>query len=165
VSGVPAGPSFRVGPAARVRVDALLADSVVVGEDGKLDATGAGWNLLFAERVPTVHPRLGLGLLLRVAAGDGRASHELEVRLEDPAGAEIPLTLVPAGTDPGRRRLRASFAVDPPPPSVPLAEQVLAVGINVDAVPLERTGAYRFVVAVDGADAAVSDFAVVLRDP
>ena len=46
---------------------------------------------------------------------------------------------------------------------MPLGEQVLAAAINVDDVPLERAGAYRFVVAVDGADATVSEFAVMVR--
>ena len=156
--------AFRVERAAPVRVDVLLADSVAVGADGKLDAQGAGWNLLYTDAVPTVHPRFGLGLLLRVPAGQERA-HELELRLEDPAGAELPLALAPAGAEAGARRIRAAFALDPPPPGVPLGEQVLATGVNVDAVPLETAGVYRFVVAIDGADVAAAEFAVVVRAP
>lgn len=155
--------AFRVDRPPAVRVDTLLADAVAVGEDGKLDAHGAGWNLLYTDAVPTVHPRLGLGLLLRVPVGAEHASHQLEVRLEDPAGAELPLALAPAGSGPGDRRIRATFALDPPPAGVALAEQVLATGVNVEAVPLELAGAYRFVVAIDGADAAVAEFAVVVR--
>ena len=60
------------------------------------------------------------------------------MRLEDPAGAELPLALVPAGAEPGARRIRAAFSLDPPPAVLPLAEQILAIGVNVDAVPLER---------------------------
>ena len=154
---------LRAERAPPVRVDMLLADAVALREDGKLDAQGAGWNLLRADALPAVHPRIGLGLLLRVPAGDGSATHALEVRLEDPAGAELPLTLAPAGAGPGSRRIRASFAVDPPPPGAAMAEQMLAFALNVEAVPLEQAGAYRFVAAVDGRDVAVGEFAVVLR--
>jgi hypothetical protein len=145
-----------------VRVEAFLADSVSV-DGGKLHAQGAGWNLLLAETVPTVHGRLGLGLLFHVRASDTDA-HELEIRLEDPAGDEIPLIVAPPGAPAGDRRIGGSFALDPPPPGSPLDEQVIASGINVDGIPFELAGRHRFVVAVDGADAAEVAFAVVRRD-
>ena len=157
------GSGFRVERPAPVRVDAFLADSVSV-DDGKLHAQGAGWNLLYTDALPTVHGRLGLGLLLRVPLGQERALHELEVRLEDPAGAEIPLALAPPDADPGARRVRGTFALDPPPAGASLDEQILATGINVDAVPLELAGRHRFVVAIDGVDTTVAEFAVLRRE-
>ena len=118
-----------------VRVDAFLADSVAVDEGGKLHAHGAGWNLLYAASLPTVERRLGLGLLLRVPADAERSAHEIEVRLEDPAGAEIPLVPAPPGGEPDGR-VRGTFALDPPPAAAGLDEQLLAAAINVDEVPL-----------------------------
>ena len=158
------GSAFRIERPAPLRVDAILADSVAT-DGGKLHAQGAGWNLLYTDVLPSVHGRLGLGLLLHVPAGQERVRHELEVRLEDPAGGELPLVLAPAGAEPGARRIRAAFSLDPPPAGSPLGEQILATGVNVDAVPLELAGAYRFVIAIDGADTAVAEFAVVLREP
>ena len=55
------------------------------------------------------------------------------MRLEDPAGAELPLALVPAGGGAGDRRIRATFVLDPPPAGMPLGEQVLAAAVNVEA--------------------------------
>jgi hypothetical protein len=144
-----------------VRVEAFLADSVSV-DGGKLHTQGAGWNLLLAERIPTVHGRLGLALLMHVPAQDG-AEHRLEVRLEDPAGDEIPLVVAPPDAPPSDRRIGGSFTLDPSPDS-PLDEQLVASGINLDGIPFERTGRHRFVVAIDGADAAEVEFAVLPRE-
>ena len=148
---------------AGVRVDAFLADSVSV-DGGKLHTQGAGWNLLLTEAIPTIHGRLALALLFHVPVNDGGASHALEIRLEDPAGEEIPLIVAPPDAPPSERRIGGSFTLDPPPVDSPLEEQLFASGINVDGIPFELAGRHRFVVNVDGADAAEVLFAVVVRE-
>jgi len=138
-----------------VRVDAFLADAVLV-EDGRLHAQAAGWDVLYAGAIPTVVDRIGLGLLLRVASGATRVDHELEVRLEGPAGEELPI-----GQD--EPRLRGTFALDAPAAVAELEERTVAAGINFEAAPVTSAGRHRFVIAVDGVDVAAAPFAVVLR--
>ncbi len=129
-----------------IALDAFLADSVAAG-DGKLQAQGAGWNRIVAERLPTVHGRIGLGLVLRVPPELTGETHALEVRLEGPDG--VPM-----------QRIEGSFEVDPPPPGAPVGEEVFPVALNLDGVGFERAGVYSFVVAIDGADVRRVPFAV-----
>lgn len=151
----PQATAFRVDPPRRVRVDAFLADAVAV-QDGRLHAHAAGWDVLYAAAIPMVVARIGLGLLLRIPSGGAGVAHELEVRLEGPAGDELPLA-------PHAPRLRGTFALGPPPAGAVLDEQTLAAAINVEDAPLTDAGRHRFVIAVDGADVATAPFAVVLR--
>ena len=136
-----------------VRVDAFLADAVAV-DAGRLHAQAAGWDVVRAAALPFVLERIGLGLLLRVPAGGPRVAHELEVRLEGPAGEELPLA-------PDEARLRGTFALGASD-GAELPERTVAAGINVEDAPLTAAGRHRFVIAVDGTDVATVPFAVVL---
>jgi hypothetical protein len=129
-----------------IELDAFLADSVAAG-DGKLQAQGAGWNRLVAERLPTVHGRIGLGIVLRVPPELTGSEHALEVRLEGPDGVSM-------------QRIEGSFEVDPGPPTAPVGEELLPIALNVDGVRFERAGVYRFVIAIDGAEVRSVPFSV-----
>jgi hypothetical protein len=143
-----------------VGVDAFLADSVS-SDHGKLHAQGAGWNRIYAEALPTVHGRIGLALILRVPAERIGEPHELEVRLEAPDGTLVPLAVT---GDDAFDRIHGTFELDPPPPGAPVQEEeVFPVALNLDGVRLERPGGYRFVVAIDGADARAVPFGVAER--
>jgi hypothetical protein len=128
-----------------IGLDVLLADSVSAAE-GKLHAQGAGWNRVIAQRLPTVHGRIGLGIVLRVPSDQTGTEHAIEVRLEDPDGTAL-------------QRIGGSFRVDAPEHGAQ-DEEVLPVALNVDSVALEREGTYRFVIAIDGEDARAVPFAV-----
>jgi hypothetical protein len=128
-----------------IGLDVLLADSVSAA-DGKLHAQGAGWNRVIAQQLPTVHGRIGLGMVLRVPAAQTGAEHAIEVRLEDPDGTAL-------------ERISGTFRVDAPEHGAQ-DEEVLPVALNVDSVALEREGVYRFVIAIDGEDARAVPFAV-----
>jgi hypothetical protein len=147
----------------RIELDAFLADSVS-SDNGKLHAQGAGWNRIYAAELPTIHGRIGLALLLRIPAERTRAPHALEVRLEAPDGTLVPLGL--AGDDPSSAfdRIQGSFELDPPPPGAPVQdEELFAVALNLDGLRLEEAGTYRFVIAIDGADARAVPFGVALQ--
>jgi len=143
-----------------IAVDAFLADSVSAA-DGKLHAQGAGWNRIYAAAIPTVHGRIGLGLILRIPAASAADPHALEVRLQGPDGA--PVRLGQATEDPASAfdRIQGNLRLDPPPPGSPVQEEeVFPVALNFDGLPLERAGTYRFVVAIDGADVREIAFGV-----
>ncbi|MGI0156465.1 MAG: DUF6941 family protein, partial [Thermoplasmata archaeon] len=74
-----------------MEVDAFLADSVVSAE-GKLFAQGAGWSTLAVQALPARHPRIGMGIIVRVPYTATNSPHHQEVRFEDGDGSEIPLT-------------------------------------------------------------------------
>jgi hypothetical protein len=144
-----------------IGLDAFLADSVS-SEGGKLHAQGAGWNRIYAEVLPTVHGRIGLALLLRVPAERAGEPHELDVRLEAPDGSLLPLGL--ADEDSGFDRIHGTFQLDPPPPGAPVQEEeVFPIALNLDGLPLATAGTYRFMVAIDGADARAIPFGVGRR--
>src|SRR5947209_6584486 len=99
-----------------MRVASFLADSVVVAE-GKMYVQGAGWDQLGTSQIPSRHPRLGLGILIRVPYAETNQQHTFEMRIEDPDGKEITLGDAPPGTtsDGKIRRLGGQFAIGRPP--------------------------------------------------
>ena|SRR5205823_7899427 len=72
--------------AEQVTAEALLADSVVVAEH-KMYVQGGAWNTIFAQALPARHPRIGIGLVVRVpyALADNLAKR-FELTLEDEDG-------------------------------------------------------------------------------
>ena len=158
----PAGP--RVSAPAGVRVDAFVADSVaIVG--GKLHVEGAGWNHLLVRRLPAVRSRIGLALLLRLPTAEaGTRQHPLAIRLEAPDGRPIVLGYESADESSALDRVEGTFSVEAPIPESPLHEQILPLALNFDELTLEQAGAYRFVIAIDGADAKIVSFAVATAD-
>jgi len=134
-----------------MEIDAFLADTVDT-VNGKIYAHGAGWNMIFTGQVPTRHPRVGLGILIRVPYTATNQEHKLEIRLEDSDGELIPL-----GDDPGRpgeklTKFGTNFNVGRPPTLAPGEDQIVPLSMNIDGLVLERADKYHFVLEVDGAE-------------
>lgn len=134
-----------------MEIDAFLADSVDT-VNGKIYAHGAGWNVLYAHRIPTAHPRIGIGMLIRVPYTATDQPHELQIRLEDADGR--PIALGRDGPDPDAVRfgLTASFSVGRPPDLIPGDEQIVPLSVNLDGLVFEQATSYRFVLSIDGHD-------------
>jgi hypothetical protein len=135
-----------------VQVEAFLADSVASAE-GKLYVQGAGWNVINTAKVPTRHPRIGLGLIIRVPYTATNQMHKFELYLEDADGNELPLADAPPGTempDEKIRRLGGQFNVGRPPTLQPGDEQLVAMAINLDGLMFDRQDSYKFVIELDG---------------
>lgn len=146
-----------------MRAIAFLADSVAVAE-GKLYVQGAGWDAILTGALPTRHPRIGIGVLVRVPYGETNMPHQFELRIEDPDGKEVPLGDAPPGTTPdGKvRRLGGPLMVGRPPLLTAGDEQVVPIAANLDGLVFETSGTYRIVVSVDGQDAEVVPFRIGL---
>ena len=143
-----------------IAVDAFLADSVT-SEDGKLHAQGAGWNRILTPGLPTLHGRIGLGLVVRVPVAAAGAEHEIEVALHGPDGELVPLGVMAGDGDSPIESVTGTFSVDT---DGEVEEELLPVAINVDGLRLERAGVHRFVVTIDGAIVRSVPFAVAVRD-
>jgi hypothetical protein len=141
-----------------IAVDAFLADSVS-SEDGKLHAQGAGWNRILTPVLPTLHGRIGLGLVVRIPSAAAGAEHEIEVVLRGPDGEVVPLGLMAGDGDAPIESVTGTFSVDG---DGAVEEELLPVAINVDGLRLERAGVHRFVVRIDGATGRSVPFAVAV---
>ena len=130
-----------------VEVDAFLADSVVAAE-GKLYALGVGWNNITVPAIPFQQPRIGIGVLVRVPYTATNQQHSLVISLEDGDGNVLPLGDKPDG---GKvTEFSIDFNVGRPPTLAPGDEQVVPFALQIDSLPFEKLGPYRFAFAVDG---------------
>ena len=143
-----------------IAVDAFLADSVSC-EGGRLHAQGAGWNRILAPGLPTLHGRIGLGLVVRVPAAAAGAEHEIEVALHGPDGEPVPLGGMAGDGEAPIESVTGTFSVDT---DGAVEEELLPVAINVDGLRLDRAGVHRFVVSIDGSMVRSVPFAVAVRD-
>ncbi len=141
----------------RISVDALLADSVVVAE-GKLYVQGGGWNSLLTPMLPVRHPRLGIGLVMRIPYqfADNMPKH-FSLSLEDADG-----NLVPLGDGPGGKIsiIEGSFTVGRPAGVEPGSDQNLPLAANIDGLTFEKAGSYVFRFSVDGEEIKALPFRV-----
>src|SRR2546426_1788194 len=146
-------------------VEGFLADSVVVA-DGKLYVQGAGWNVIYTQALPMRHPRVGIGLVVRVAYTATNQVHNFTVRLEDQDGTEIGLAQPPPDTeapDGPVTRIQGQFNIGRPPFLRPGDEQLIPFAINFDGLEFERADRYSFVVEIDGEEAKRLPFRVELH--
>lgn len=143
-----------------MRVDAFLADTVDK-VNGKLYVLGAGWNVIVASRVPMRHPRIGIGLLIRVPYTETDTHHDLSVRLEDADGAILAVADHP--TDPAKKlhSLDHRFQIGRPAQLPPGAEQVVPMALNISGLGFADYGNYRFVVTIDSQESALLPIAVI----
>lgn len=135
-----------------MQIEAFLADSVASAE-GKLYVQGAGWNVINTVQVPARHPRIGIGLIIRVPYTATNQMHKFEIYLLDADGHELPLADAPPKTDVPDgtvRRLGGQFNVGRPPTLQPGDEQLVAMAINLDGLVFDRADSHRFVIELDG---------------
>lgn len=149
-----------------MEVQAVLADSVAAAE-GKLYIQGGGWNVVFAQAFPTRHPRIGLGILIRVPYHATNQNHRFEVRLEDTDGTVVPIGDAPPGetTDGKLYRVEGDFNMGRPPHLSAGDEQIIPIAANLDGLIFEGPGAFRFVIDIDGSEVAVLPFRVTHMPP
>jgi hypothetical protein len=137
----------------QISADALLADSVVVAE-GKLYVQGGGWNMLFTPVLPVRHPRIGLGLVMRIPyqLADNMPKR-FALSLEDADGNRVSLgEAPPSPSGPGAKvtTIEGSFTVGRPAGVEPGSDQYLPLAANIDGLMIERAGTYVFRFSVDG---------------
>jgi hypothetical protein len=136
-----------------VQVEAFLADTVQAA-GGKLSALGVGWTTISTGGLPARHDRIGVGVIVRLGAGEA-GSHRLELRLLEPDGSERQLGRTPDGTDIGT--LNAPFDVQG------TGERTATFALNLDGLVFEREGAYTVVIGLDGLEAKRLSFRVQAR--
>ena len=137
IAAVPAGPTearWRVTP---IGVDAFLADSVS-HEDGKLHAQGAGWNRILTPGLPTLQGRIGLGSCSACRRPRPGTEHTLEVGLQGPDGAAVPLGVVAGDGDSPIQSVTGTFSVD----TDGEVEEELAAGGDQRRRPPARAGGH-----------------------
>ena len=137
-----------------LEIDAFLADSVVVAE-GKLYVQGAGWDAIIAGTFPVRHPRLGVGVLLRVPWTATNQMHKFSVKIVDQDENKIVLGGAPAGSDipDGKvREIVGQFNLGRPPFLTQGDSQIVPIALNIDGIEFDMPNTYSVVVAVDDED-------------
>lgn len=115
---------------------AVVADYALVDQAGKISVMGI-FQHIWVQQFPAMHPRLHLVLRLkgkRTEIGD----HEVQIRLVDDQAVEV------LGGN-------GSVTFAEPPAGV---TEIEAAAILVFDVPFPHPGAYRFLIIVDGTEAA-----------
>jgi hypothetical protein len=128
-----------------MEVNAILADSVVVSE-GKLFVQGGGWNVLNTPRLPTRHPRIGLGLVISVPFTATDRDHAFAIRLEDADGRPVGA----AGAEGHQGNANGTFRVGRSPHLADGDEELVALALSFDGLTFADAGRYRFVLTIDG---------------
>jgi hypothetical protein len=100
-----------------MEVDAFLADSAE-SVQGKVYALGIGWNTVYVRELPSVHPRVSVGITIRVPYTATNQMHTVVLHLEDEDGERIPLGQEPSEPDDPPKQvfeLGGQFNVGRPP--------------------------------------------------
>lgn len=137
-----------------LEVDAFLADSVVVAE-GKLYVQGAGWDTLVAGTFPVKHPRLGIGVLMRVPWTATNQMHKFSVRIVDQDENKIILGDAPPGSgieDGKVREIVGQFNLGRPPFLTIGDSQMVPIALNIDGLEFAEANTYSVVISVDDVD-------------
>jgi hypothetical protein len=132
-----------------IEVDAFLADSVAAAQ-GKLYAQGAGWDTIYAGEYPARHPRLGLGVIIRVPWSATNAMHSFTASIQDEDGAPLVLSSPPPGVQaPTVTQVGGQFNLGRPPQLVVGESQIVPLALNLDSLALPRTGTYSVIIMID----------------
>lgn len=137
-----------------MEIDAFLCDSIVAAE-GKLYAQGAGWNTVFSSNFPARHPRVGIGVLIRVPYTATNQTHQFELHLEDSDGGRIALGEAVPGvpTEDGKvYTITGDFNVGRPPLLPPGEIQMVPLAMNLDGLQFDKPDAYTFNISIDGTE-------------
>ena len=134
-----------------MEIDAFLADSVEA-VNGKIYALGAGWDMVGVAQFPTRHPRIGLGILIRVPYDATNRQHKVEITLHDADGGIHPLAQNPSNPEKKLNNLSASFNIGRPPHLLPGDSQQVPLAMNLDGMVFEAPGSFSFVISIDGVE-------------
>jgi len=137
-----------------LEVDAFLADSVVVAE-GKLYVQGAGWDTIVAGTFPLKHPRLGIGVVMRVPWMATNQMHKFSVKIVDQDENKMVLGDAPPGSgieDGKVREIVGQFNLGRPPFLTRGDSQVVPIALNLDGLVFPDANTYSLVISVDDVD-------------
>jgi hypothetical protein len=146
-------------------VNALLCDSAVVAE-GKLYIHGAGWNLITANTLPIVQPRIALAVLVNVPYTETNRDHEFMIRLVDQDSQELPIGPARRWSDTVVNRepsITGRFNVGRPPTLVSGDSQPLPMALNIDQLEFGSVGLFSFVLSIDGEEHSRLSFRIQTR--
>ncbi|MEI9907037.1 MAG: hypothetical protein WDO06_03225 [Actinomycetota bacterium] len=131
-------------------VNAFLADAAE-SVQGKIYAIGVGWNNLFSQAFPLMHPRMALGAMISVPYTATNAIHKFRVHLEDADAKKI--SLKPGGEIGEPAPTMLEFGTDfnvGRPPLLPAGDaQIVPVSLVFDQLVLEVPGMYNWVISID----------------
>ncbi len=136
-----------------ITVNAFLADSAeTVG--GKIYALGIGWNAIFAEKFPCIHPRMSLGIIISVPYTSTNQNHKLTVSLQTEDGARLPVQrqLSPEGDLVLLDKIDVDFNMGRPPLLPAGDSQIISFSLTFDQMTFDRPGMYTWVAEVDGSE-------------
>ena len=133
-----------------IELNAFLADSAEVVQ-GKIYSLGAGWNSIFSDRFPFVHPKMALCILISVPYTATNQEHLLEVQLEDADGQQLLIHKGDSESAPvPSNKLSARFNLGRPPLLSAGDSQNLPVSLTINDLKLENPGMYNWVISIDG---------------
>ncbi len=136
-----------------ITVNAFLADSAETVA-GKIYALGIGWNAIFAEKFPCVHPRMSLGIIINVPYTSINQNHKLSVSLQTEDGARVPVQrqLNHEGELVLLDNIDVDFNVGRPPHLPAGDSQIIPFSLTFDQMTFDRPGMYTWVAEVDGSE-------------
>lgn len=126
-----------------------LCDQIILGNDGRPSLIGV-FNHLTVPALPFTLPRLAFaGRILFTSDETGR-SHQVEVRITDPAGTEL---------------ARPGGDVSLPPSPAGIESVAVDLPMQFDLFQVEAAGRYTFLLHVDGHPTAAVQLMVHLAEP
>ncbi len=128
----------------------MLADAASVSE-GKLYINGGGWNTLFAQQIPVVHPALALVLGFRFSWNDANEDIPFEISLLD--DDDKPMSIQ------GKGRIRSA----PAPYVLKGSDFFESFAQMFFGLKFEHSGNYRFKVTSNDRELASIPLAVTLH--
>jgi hypothetical protein len=134
-----------------MEIDAFLADSVVAAEN-KLYVQGAGWDSIYSAVFPARHPRVGVGILLRIPWTATNEMHTFSIRVEDADGQNLMLAAPPPGVQvPGGKiyDIRGQFNIGRPSLLGQGDSQIVPIALNLDGLEFPQPNTFNVVVEVD----------------
>jgi hypothetical protein len=121
-----------------IRCIAVFTADYVAAESGKLYVSGGFFSAINFPSFPSVHPSLGIGIVLRVPFREYHRDHHFTI------------TLIDADNNPLDLRVEGQFRVGADPQMRFGDPTILPMAVNASGVRFERAGDYKLAVTVDG---------------
>ena len=135
-----------------MEVDAFLADTAEAVQ-GKVYALGIGWDTVYVQSLPAIHPRASIGLTIRVPYTATNQMHTVKLHLEDEDGERIALGEEQADPEAEPKQvfeIGGQFNVGRPPLLPPGDDQVVCLALTINNLRFEKPALFRWVLSVDG---------------
>lgn len=133
-----------------MEIDAFLADSAD-SVQGKIYALGIGWNTIFANQFPTIHPRVAVGITIHVPYTATNQRHTVSLKLQTEDGQDVALgTDASSGEPIPVMELGGEFNVGRPPLLPAGDEQIVAIALTINGLLFEAPNSFSWVISIDG---------------